>query len=88
MGVYTGQYVGQGVQAKQAAPMSAMTWGAPKGLACRQRPRTARKSEGYNPLYDYENGMKLHGGVKEVKTSNYYQTTPNLEVGSAVNGPL
>ncbi|KAH0743002.1 hypothetical protein KY290_030995 [Solanum tuberosum] len=39
------------------------------------------KFEGYNPLYEYENGLKLHGDVKEVKTSNYNQTEPNLEVG-------
>ncbi|WMV37143.1 hypothetical protein MTR67_030528 [Solanum verrucosum] len=71
------------------------TWGAPKGLACRQRPRAARyvtvgrsrarsgiggframglRFEGYNPLYEYENGLKLHGGVKDVRTSSYNQT--------------
>ncbi|KAH0650118.1 hypothetical protein KY284_030030 [Solanum tuberosum] len=115
MGNYIGQEVGQGVQAKQVAPMSAIqaaciergvecqicltrTW----GLACRRRPRAVRyvtvgrsrarsgiwgfraiglKFEGNNPLYEYENGLKLHGGVQEVKRSNYNQREPNLEVG-------
>ncbi|KAH0655200.1 hypothetical protein KY285_030082 [Solanum tuberosum] len=57
------------------------TWGAPKGLAYRRRPCAVRKFEVYNLLYEYENGLKLHGDVKEVKTSNYNQTEPNLEVG-------
>ncbi|KAH0642351.1 hypothetical protein KY290_033942 [Solanum tuberosum] len=112
MGVYIVQEVSQEVQAKQAAPMSAMlavcveegvefqicltrTWGAPKGLSLSARAACGesiliyayqiwgqtKKSESYNPFYEYENGLKLHGGVKEVKTSKYNQTTPNLEVG-------
>ncbi|KAH0752734.1 hypothetical protein KY290_006294 [Solanum tuberosum] len=56
--------------------------------ACGEVCDCQKKSEGYNLLYEYENGMKLHGGVKEVKTSKYNQTAPNLEVGRSVYDPL
>ncbi|WMV58793.1 hypothetical protein MTR67_052178 [Solanum verrucosum] len=97
MGVYIGQEVGQGVLAKQVTPMSTMQaacveggaedLGCTKGLSLSAK-AVCGEAEGYSMFYERGNGMKLHGSVKEVKKSNYNQTTPHIEFGRAVYGLL